>query len=77
MPFLSSFFFAYFLISKQRRKVNVHKILPRISFVIDPPPPPVFLSGHLKSLDKRCEVMDIIIIITYGCTKTYFYMSEI
>lgn len=97
MPFLSSFFFfAYILISKQSRKVNVNTVqyyhVLRISFVINAislflplsssPPTPAFLFffvvvffRHLKSLDKRCEVMDI--TITYGCTKTYFYMSEI
>lgn len=84
VPFLSSFMFvfvcfAYILLSKQSRKVNINKTVShifffcRISFVINAPP--VF-SWTPYSLDKRCEVMEVI-TMTYGCTKTYFYMSEI
>lgn len=89
VPFLSlSFFFCLYSYKQTKQegkcKYNI------ISFVINANPiffPPIILSspfvflpsviifGHLKSLDKRCEVMDI--TITYGCTKTYFYMSEI
>lgn len=54
---------------------------PSFSLSLSPLPPPVFFFFFFfyfldtLSLDKRCEVMDI--TITYGCTKTYFYMSEI